>query len=100
MKDKKAKTAFTGLVIIKIINESIGKSNKSSWVDKGKVFQNSLMQKWLDDNDILMYLTQNECKSIVAERFIRNMTANDSKSYLGYLNMSVDEYSNIYHRSI
>ena len=71
-----------------------------SWVDKGKVFQNSLMQKWLDDNDILMYLTQNECKSIVAERFIRNMTANDSKSYLGYLNMSVDEYSNIYHRSI
>ena len=28
LKDKKAKTAFTGLVIIKMINESIGKSNK------------------------------------------------------------------------
>ena len=28
------------------------------------------------------------------------MTANNSKSYLGYLNKSVDEYNNTYHRSI
>ena len=28
------------------------------------------------------------------------MTANDSKSYLGYLNKLVDEYNNIYHRSV
>ena len=28
------------------------------------------------------------------------MTANDSKSYLGYLNNLVDEYSNTYHCSI
>ena len=28
------------------------------------------------------------------------MTANDSKSYLGYLNKLVDEYNNNYHRSI
>ena len=28
------------------------------------------------------------------------MTANDSKSYLGYLNKLVDEYNNIYHRNI
>ena len=45
-----------------------------------------------------MYLTHNEGKSVVAERFIRTlkgkiykkMTANDSKSYLGYLNKLVD----------
>ena len=30
------------------------------------------MQKWLDDN-ILMYLTHNEGKSVVAERFIRTL---------------------------
>ena len=28
------------------------------------------------------------------------MTANDNKSYLGYLNKLVDEYDNNYHRSI
>ena len=66
------------------------------------------MQKWLDDNYLLMYLTHNEGKSIVAERFIRilkvkihtKITANDSRSYLGYLNKSLDEYNNTYHRSI
>ena len=66
------------------------------------------MQKWLDDNDILMYLTDNEGKSVVAERFIKalkskiynKMEANDSKPYLGYLNKLVDECNNTYHRSI
>ena len=36
---------------------------------------NSLMQKWLDDNDILMYTKHNEGKSVVAERFIRTSKA-------------------------
>ena len=31
------------------------------------------MQKWLDDNDILMYTTHNEGKSFVAEIFIRTL---------------------------
>ena len=31
------------------------------------------MQKWLGDNDILMYLTHNEGKSVVVERFIRTL---------------------------
>ena len=29
------------------------------------------MQKWLDDNDILMYSTHNEAKSVIAKRFIK-----------------------------
>ena len=45
------------------------------------------MPKWLNDNDILMYLTYNEDKSRVTEKFIKmligKMTANDVKSYLG-----------------
>ena len=57
------------------------------------------MQKLLDDNDILIYLTHNEAKSVVAERFMRTlkdkiykqMTANDSKSYLGISNKFIDE---------
>ena len=66
------------------------------------------MQNWLDDNDILMYSTHNEGKSAVLERFIqtskgkiyKKLIANDSKSYLGYLNISVDEYNNTFHSSI
>ena len=31
------------------------------------------MQKWLDDNDILMYSTHKEGKSVVVERFIKTL---------------------------
>ena len=66
------------------------------------------MQGWLDNNDILMYFTHNEGKSVIAERFIKTlkakmykkMTTNDSKSYLSYLNKLIDQYKNTYHHSI
>ena len=52
------------------------------------------MQKWLGDIEILMYLTHNEGKPVVAGRLIRTLkgkiykkiTANNSKSYFGCLN--------------
>ena len=55
-----------------------------------------------------MYSTHNKGNSVVAERFIRTlkgkiykkMTANNSKSYIVYLNKLVDDYNNTYHRSI
>ena len=83
---------------IEIGNESKRNPNKL-WVDQGREFYSSSMQKWLDDNDILMYLTHNEGKSVVAERFIKTlkgkmckkMTAAHSKSYLSYLNKLVDK---------
>ena len=61
------------------------------------------MQKWLDD--ISIYSTHNEGKSVVAERFIKTlrdktcttMTANSSQSYLSYLIKLVDLYNNTYH---
>ena len=37
-----------------------------------RIFGNP-MQKWLDVNDVLMYSTHNEVKSIVAERFIKTL---------------------------
>ena len=66
------------------------------------------MQEWLDNNDILMYSTNNGGKSVIAERFIKTlkskiykkMTASDSKSYLPHLNKLVDQYNNTYHYSI
>ena len=65
------------------------------------------MQKWLDDNDISIHSTHNKGKSVISERFIRTrkskinkeLTTNDSKYCLGYLNKVVDECNNPYHRS-
>ena len=42
-------------------------------VDKGSESYNSFFKKWLKDNGIEMYSTHNEGKSVVAERFIRNL---------------------------
>ena len=59
LKDKKAKTILNGF--IEIVNESKRQPNKL-WSDRGKEFCNSPIQKRLDDNAILLYLTQNEGK--------------------------------------
>ena len=66
------------------------------------------MKEWLDNNDILMYSTHNEGKSVIVERFIKTLKAKiykklkaiDSKSYLSCLNKLVDEKNNTNHHSI
>ena len=70
MKDKKGKTVLDGFIEIR--NQSKSKPDKW-WVDHGKEFYNSLKQKWIDDNDILVYSTHNEGTSVVAERFMRTL---------------------------
>ena len=66
------------------------------------------MPEWLGNNDISMYSTHNEGRSVIAERFIRplkakiykKMTANGGKSCLSYFNKLVDEYHKSYNHSI
>ena len=70
LKDGNAKTVFHGLV--EVINESKCKPNKL-WVDQGKTFCNSLMQKLLNDNYILMYPARNEGTPAVVDRFIKTL---------------------------
>ena len=70
LKDKKGVSIVNAFK--KILKESNGKPNKI-WVDKGSQFYNSSFKKQLKDNDIEMYLIQNEGKSVVAERFIRTL---------------------------
>ena len=70
LKDKKAKTVLS--VFVEIVNESNYQPNKL-WDDQGREFYNNSMQKWLDDNNILIYSTHNEGESIVAERLIRTL---------------------------
>ena len=78
------------------------------WVDKGSEYYNNFFKKWLKDNDIEMYSIHNEGKSVVPERFIRTLktkickyVASMSKNvYIDQLDDIVNEYNNIYHRTI
>ena len=70
MKDKKAKIVLHGF--IEIVNMFKHKPNKL-WADQERVFYDNLIQKWLDENDVLMYSTYTEGKLVVAEWFIRTL---------------------------
>ena len=73
-------------------------------VDKGSEFYNAFFKKWLRDNDIVMYSTHNEGKSVVAERFNRTlkikiykyMTSISKNVYINKLDDIVNEYNNTY----
>ena len=89
------------------LDSSRRKPNKI-WVDQGSEFYNSVFEKWLKYNNIEMYLTHNERKSVVAKRFIRTLknkiykhvTAISKNVYFDVLNCIVDKYNNTYHRTI
>ena len=51
----------------------IGRKPNKIWVDQGGAFYNNLFQRFLKINNIEMYSTYNEGKSVVAERFIRTL---------------------------
>ena len=90
-----------------ILKQSNRKPNKI-WVDKGSEFYNASFKKWLQDNNIVMYSTHSEGKSVVAERFIRMlkskiykyMTSISKNVYIDKLDDIVDEYNNTYHTTI
>ena len=105
LKDKKGVSIVTTFQsILKQLNR---KSNKI-WVDKGSAFYNASFKKWLQDNYIVIYSTNNEGKSVVAERFIRtlkskiykHMTSISRNMYIDKLDVIVDEYNNKYHTTI
>ena len=63
-----------GVSIVNVFQSILKKSNRKPskiWVDKGSKFYNNSFKKWLQDNNIFMYSTHNEGKSVVAKRFIR-----------------------------
>ena len=77
-------------------------------MDKGSEFYNNSFKKWLQHNDIVMYSTHNEGKSVVAERFVRTlknkiykyMTSVSKNVYIDKLDFIVNKYNNRKHRTI
>ena len=113
LKDKK------GISIVNAFNNIIKQSNRRArgtsaqqvkpnkiLVDQGGEFYG--FKKWLSDNDIIMYSTYNEGKSVVAERFIRilknklykHMTATGKNVYYDVLDDVVNKYNNTKHSTI
>ena len=100
-----------GISIVKAFQSILKQLNRKPnkiWVGKGSEFYNAYFKKCLRDNDIVMYSTHNEEKSLVAERFTRTlkskiykyMTLISKNVYIDKLDDIVDEYNNTYHTTI
>ena len=81
---------------------------KKIWVDKGSKCYTRLMKSWSQDDDIKMYLTHIEGKSVVADRSFRTLkykiykyiTSVSKNLYINELNDIVNKYNNTYHSAI
>ena len=107
IKDKKGTSIVNAFQ--KIISESKGRRKPNKiWVDQGSEFYNNSFKDFLKLNNIEMYSTYNEGKSVFAERFIRTlknrifkqMTDISKKVYFYVLDVIVNKYINTVHRTI
>ena len=104
LKDKKETSIVNAFQ--NIISER-RKPNKI-WVDQGSEFYNNSFKKFLKINNVEMYSTYNEGKSVAAEKFIRtlknkifkHMTAISKNLYFDVLDDIVNKYNNTVHRTI
>ena len=112
IKDKKGVSIVNAFK--KIISEGSEAESKRQrnpnkiWVDQGSELYNNFFKDFLKTNNIQMYSTYNEGKSVVAERFIRTLiskifkhvTAISKNVYFDVLNDIVDKYNNTVYRTI
>ena len=104
IKDKKGTSIVNAFK--KIISE--GRKPNKIWVDQGSEFYNKSFTDFLKINNIEMYSTFNEEKSVVAERFIRtlknktfkNMTASSKNVYAAVLDDIINKYNNAVYKTI
>ena len=104
LKDKK------GTRIVNAFQKIISKGRKPNkiWVDQDSEFYNKFFKDFLKINNIEMYSTYIEGKSVIAERFIRtlknkifkHMTAISKNVYFDVLDDIVHKYNNTVHGTI
>ena len=99
LKDKR------GISIVNAFQKIISKRKPNkTWVNQGGEFYNVLSKRFLKINNIEMYSTYNEGKSLVAERFIRtlknkifkHMMAISKNVYFDVLDDIVNEYNTVH----
>ena len=90
IKDKK------GTSIVNAFKKIISKCKPNKiWIDRGSEFYNKSFKDFLKINNIEIYSTYNKGKSVVAERFIRNLknkTAISKNVYFDVLDDIVNKY--------
>ena len=104
IKDKKETSIVNAFK--KIISK--GRKPNKIWVAQGSEFYNNTFKDFLKINNIEMYSTYNEEKSVVAERFIRTLknkifkltTAISKNVCFDALDHIVNKYNNTVHRTI
>ena len=107
-----------GTIIVNAFQKIISKESEAEskgrrkpnkiWVYLGSEFYNASFKKLLKENNIEMYSTHSEGKSVVAERFIRtlknqifkHMTTISKNVYFDALGDIVNKYNNTVHRTI
>ena len=105
LKNKKGESIVEGFE--NTLDDSNRKPNKTR-VDHGSEFYNNKFKKFLKENDIEMYSTFNEGKSVVAERFIKtlknkiykHMTTIGENIYFNDLDDIIKKYNNTVNSSI
>ena len=105
LKDKNGITITNDFQIF--LNKS-GRKPNNIWVDKGSEFYIRSMKLWVQDNDIEIYSTHNEGKSVVTEGFVRTletkickyMTSISKNVYIDKLDDLINKYNNTYHSTI
>ena len=93
---------------VKSIVKSSSRAPERIWVDQGSEFYNKDFQKWIKDNNIVMYSTYGESKSAVVERFIRTLkdmmtkefTEKNTRNWVKLLPKVLDMYNNRFHKTI
>ena len=97
------------ITIVNAFQKIISKGRKPNkiWADQGGEFYNNLFKMFLKINNIEMYSTYNEQKSVVAERFIRTLKKKIFKHllsiskniYFDVLDDIVNKYNDTVHRT-
>ena len=104
LKDKKGITITNAFQTI--VDEFNCKPSKM-WEEKGSEFYNKSMKYFLQNDDTETYLTHNEGKSVLDERFIRNLknkvykyiTSISKNIYLDNLDDIYSKYNNTHHNN-
>ena len=104
VKDKEGITSTNAFQ--KILTKSNSKPNKI-WVDKGREYYKRSMKLWLEKNDIEMYSTHNEGKSLLLKDLLEpwqitfiNIWFYIKNVYIDILEDIVNKYNNAYHSTI
>ena len=101
----------TAAIVLSAVQEVVKKSKRipqKVWLDQGSEFYNKLFQAWAKENNITMYSTHGESKSVVVERWVRSLkdiatkyfTEHATRDWVNNLDKFLKIYNNREHSSI